>query len=69
MCPKCGGAEFEIVTLESVLQRITVNGDGQIHWGKPVTLSVLNILELRCVTCGVDFSRNEAVKQSIVEAR
>jgi len=68
MCPKCGGCEFEIVTLESVLQRIAVNEDSRVHWEKPVTLAVLKILELRCLTCGVDFSRNEAVIESIAEA-
>jgi len=67
MCAKCGGCEFEIVTLESTLQRVTVNGDSQVHWGKPVTLAVVNILELRCVTCGVDFSHNERMKQLLAE--
>ena len=67
MCPKCGGCDFEIVTLDSVLQRITVNGDSQVHWDEPVTLAVLNIVELRCLTCGVDFSHNDAVKQLIAE--
>jgi len=67
MCPKCGGCEFEIVTLESTLQRVTLNGGSQVHWGEPVTLAILNIQELRCVTCGVDFSHNETVKQLIAE--
>ena len=67
MCPKCGGNEFEIVTLDSVLQRITVDGDSQVNWAEPVTLAVLKIVELRCLTCGVDLSLNEAVKQLIAE--
>ena len=67
MCPKCGGCEFEIVTVESVLQRITVNGDSQVHWEEPLTLAVLNIVELRCVICGVDFSHDQRMKQLIVE--
>jgi len=67
MCPKCGGCEFEIVTVESVLQRITVNGDSQVHWEEPLTLAVLKIVELRCLTCGVDLSHNDTVKQLIVE--
>jgi len=67
MCPKCGGNEFEIVTLDSVLQHITVNEDSRAHWAEPVTLAVLNIVELRCLTCGVDLSHNEAVKRSIAE--
>lgn len=67
VCPKCGGCEFEIVTLESVLQSITVNGDSRVHWEEPVTLAVLKIVELRCVACGVDLSLNEAVKRSIAE--
>lgn len=67
MCPKCGGDEFEIVTLESTLQRVTVKGDSQVHWDEPLTLAVLNIVELRCLTCGVDLSHNEAVKQLIAE--
>ena len=67
MCPKCGGNEFEIVTLDSVLQRITVNGDSQVHWDEPLTLAVLKIAELRCLTCGVDLSHNDAVKQLIAE--
>ena len=67
MCPKGGGNEFEIVTLDSVLQRITVNGDGQVLWDEPLTLAVLKIVELRCLTCGVDLSLNEAVKQLIAE--
>jgi len=67
MCPKCGGSEFEIVTLDSVLQQIRVNGHSQIHWGNPVTLAVLKIAELRCLTCGVDFSHNETMKQLLVE--
>jgi len=57
-----------MVTLESVVQGITVNGDSQVHWEEPLTLAVLKIVELRCLTCGVDFSRNEAVKRSIAEA-
>ena len=65
MCPKCGGDEFEIVTLDSVLQRITVNGDSRVHRDEPVTLAVLNIVELRCLTCGVDLSHNDAVKRLI----
>jgi len=67
MCPKCGGCEFEIVTLESTLQRITVNEDSQVHWGESVTLAVLKVAELRCLTCGVDLSHNEAVKQLLAE--
>lgn len=67
MCPKCGGCDFEIVTLDSVLQRITVNGDSQAHWEEPVTLAVLNIVELRCLICGVDLSHNDTVKQLIAE--
>lgn len=68
MCPKCGGCEFEIVTLESVLQRIGVDGDSQVHWDEPLTLAVLKIVELRCLTCGTDFSHNERMKQLLVEA-
>ena len=67
MCPKCGGNEFEIVTLDSVLQRITVNGDSRVHWAEPVTLAVLNIVELRCLTCGVDYSHDERMKALVVE--
>jgi len=67
MCPKCGGCEFEIVTLDSVLQHITVNGDSHVHWEEPVTLTVLKIAELRCLTCGVDYSHDDAFKQLITE--
>ena len=67
MCPKCGGDEFEIVTMESVLQRMTVNGDSRVHWAEPVTLAVLKVLELRCMTCGVDLSRNDTIMQLIAE--
>ena len=67
MCPKCGGDEFQIVTLESVLQRTRENGDGRVHWVEPVTLAVLKVLELRCMTCGVDLSHNDAVMQLIAE--
>lgn len=66
MCPKCGGHEFEIVTLESVLQRLTVNEDSQVRWGETITLAVLQIAELRCTTCGVDFANNEKVKRQLV---
>ena len=69
MCPKCGGCEFEMVTLDSTLQRVTVNGDSQVHWGKPLTLAVLKIMELRCLTCGVDLTYNEGIKCSIATAR
>ena len=67
MCPKCGGDEFQIVTLESVLQRTAGNGDGRVHWAEPVTLAVLKVLELRCMTCGVDLSRNDTIMQLIAE--
>ena len=67
MCPKCGGCEFEIVTVDSVLQRITVNGDSQVHWDEPVTLAVLKIMELRCLTCGVDLLHNEVAKRSLTQ--
>lgn len=67
MCPKCGGCEFETVTLESVLQKIRVNDEGQVHWGEPLTLAVVRIQELRCLTCGVDFSHDEMLKQLLAE--
>lgn len=67
MCPKCGGFEFEIVTLESVLQRVAVSGDSQVHWGEPMCLAILKITELRCVTCGTDFSHDERMKEVLAE--
>lgn len=67
MCPKCGGSEFEIVTLESVLQQVRVNGDSEVHWTEPLTLAVVKVLELRCLTCGVDFSHDEIIKQLVAQ--
>jgi len=51
--------------MESVLQQIRVNGDSQVHWSEPLTLAVVKILELRCLTCGIDFSHDEMIKQSL----
>ena len=66
-CPKCGSQEFEIVTLESTLQRLEFNGQGDVKWGEPITLAVIGLLELVCISCGAELTKDEAVKCALVE--
>ena len=66
-CPNCGAQEFEIVTLESTLQRLEFDGQGNVDWGEPITLGVHGLLKLVCTSCGAEFTKDETVKQAIAE--
>jgi hypothetical protein len=65
-CPNCGAQEFEIVTLESTLQRLEFDGQGNVDWGEPITLGVHGLLELACISCGAELTNDETVKRAMV---